>query len=199
MIIFKILILLFSLILHELAHGYVAYFCGDKTAKYYGRLTINPLKHLDIIGTLVPIFMILSGSNFIIGWAKPVPVNYYALKNGRLGEFLVSIAGVSVNFLLMIGVAFLIRIGILPFNKFTVYIMIINMALAIFNILPIPPLDGSRVLASFLDNENRIKIFSFDTYGILLIIVLSYFGILSRIILPIYNVMIGIIDLIIRS
>lgn len=199
MIIFKILILLFSLILHELAHGYVAYFCGDKTAKYYGRLTINPLKHLDIIGTLVPIFMILSGSNFIIGWAKPVPVNYYALKNGRLGEFLVSIAGVSVNFLLMIGVAFLIRIGILPFNKFTVYIMIINMALAIFNILPIPPLDGSRVLASFLDNENRIKIFSFDTYGILLIIVLSYFGILSRIILPIYNVIIGIIDLIIRS
>lgn len=199
MIIFKILILLFSLILHELAHGYMAYFCGDKTAKYYGRLTINPLKHLDIIGTLVPIFMILSGSNFIIGWAKPVPVNYYALKNGRLGEFLVSIAGVSANFLLMISIAFLIRIGILSFNKFTVYIMIINMALAIFNILPIPPLDGSRVLASFLDNENRIRIFSFDTYGILLIIVLSYFGILSRIISPIYNVMIGIIDLIIRS
>lgn len=199
MIVFKVIILLFSLVLHELAHGYMALFCGDKTAKYSGRLSLNPLKHLDLIGALIPIFMLLSGSNFIIGWAKPVPVNYFAFKNGRVGEFLVSIAGVLTNYFLMILGAILIRYGVIPFNDLSVYFIIINMALGTFNLLPIPPLDGSRVVASFLNDENRIKIFTLDTYGILFIIALSYFGVLSRVMSPIYNMLLGVVDLIIRS
>lgn len=199
MIVFKVIILLFSLVLHELAHGYMALFCGDKTAKYSGRLSLNPLKHLDPIGALIPIFMLLSGSNFIIGWAKLVPVNYFAFKNGRVGEFLVSIAGVLTNYFLMILGAILIRYGVIPFNDLSVYFIIINMALGTFNLLPIPPLDGSRVVASFLNDENRIKIFTLDTYGILFIIALSYFGVLSRVMSPIYNMLLGVVDLIIRS
>ncbi|MCX3067476.1 MAG: site-2 protease family protein [Cetobacterium sp.] len=199
MIVLKVIILLFSLVLHELAHGYMALFCGDKTAKYSGRLSLNPLKHLDPIGALVPIFMLLSGSNFIIGWAKPVPVNYFAFRNGRVGEFLVSIAGVLTNYLLMILGAILIKYGVVPFNDISIYFIIINMALGTFNLLPIPPLDGSRVIASFLNDENRIKVFTLDTYGILFIIVLSYFGILSKMMSPIYNILVRFIDLIIRS
>ncbi|MGL5569594.1 MAG: site-2 protease family protein [Cetobacterium sp.] len=199
MFVFKIIILLFSLVLHELAHGYTALLCGDKTAKKSGRLSLNPLKHLDPIGALIPIFMLLSGSNFIFGWAKPVPVNYFAFKNGRVGEFLVSIAGVVTNYSLMIIGALLIRFEIIPINDLSIYFIMINMALGTFNLMPIPPLDGSRVIASLLNDENRIKIFTIDSYGILIILVLSYFGILNKIMSPIYNFMIGVIDFIIRS
>ena len=199
MIIFKVIILLFSLVLHELAHGYMALLCGDKTAKYSGRLSLNPLKHLDPIGALIPIFMLLSGAKFIIGWAKPVPVNYFALKNGRVGEFLVSIAGVLTNYLLMILGAILIKYRVIPFNELSIYFIIINMALGTFNLLPIPPLDGSRVVASFLNDENRIKIFTLDTYGILFIVALSYFGALNIVMSPIYNMLLGFVDFIIRS
>ncbi|MGL5796915.1 MAG: site-2 protease family protein, partial [Cetobacterium sp.] len=197
MFVFKIIILLFSLVLHELAHGYTALLCGDKTAKKSGRLSFNPLKHLDPVGALIPIFMLLSGSNFIFGWAKPVPVNYFAFKNGRLGEFLVSIAGVVTNYSLMIIGALLIRFEIVEVNELSIYFIMINMALGTFNLMPIPPLDGSRVIASLLNDENRIKIFTIDSYGILIILVLSYFGILNKIMSPIYNFMIGVIDFII--
>lgn len=199
MIVLKVIILLFCLVIHELAHGYMALFCGDKTAQYSGRLSLNPLKHLDPIGTLIPIFMLLSGSNFIIGWAKPVPVNYFAFRNGRVGEFLVSIAGVLTNYLLMIVGAILIKYGLIPFNSISIYFIIINMALGTFNLLPIPPLDGSRVLASFLTGEDRVRIFSLDTYGILFIVVLSYFGVLDKMMSPIYNILVRFIDTIIRS
>lgn len=199
MIVLKVIILLFCLVIHELAHGYMALFCGDKTAQYSGRLSLNPLKHLDLIGTLIPIFMLLSGSNFIIGWAKPVPVNYFAFRNGRVGEFLVSIAGVLTNYLLMIVGAILIKYGLIPFNSISIYFIIINMALGTFNLLPIPPLDGSRVLASFLTGEDRVRIFSLDTYGILFIVVLSYFGVLDKMMSPIYNILVRFIDIIIRS
>ncbi|MGL4425152.1 MAG: site-2 protease family protein [Cetobacterium sp.] len=199
MFVFKIIILLFSLVLHEIAHGYTALLCGDKTAKKSGRLSLNPLKHLDPIGALIPILMLLSGSNFIFGWAKPVPVNYFAFKNGRVGEFLVSIAGVVTNYSLMIIGALLIRFEIIPINDLSIYFIMINMALGTFNLMPIPPLDGSRVVASLLSDENRIKIFTIDSYGILIILGLSYLGILNRIMSPIYNFMIGVIDFIIRS
>lgn len=194
MIVFKILILLFSLVMHELAHGYMAYFCGDKTAKYSGRLSFNPVKHLDPAGTLLPILMILSGANFVIGWAKPVPVNYGAFKNGRVGEFLVAIAGAMMNYLLMILCVILIKFNIIPLNRITIYFIIMNMVLGTFNLLPIPPLDGSRVVASFLKGEDRWKVFSMDQYGLFIVIGLSYFGILSKILNPIYTNIIKVLE-----
>ncbi|WP_297404356.1 site-2 protease family protein [uncultured Cetobacterium sp.] len=198
MIVLKIIILLFSLVLHELAHGYMAYFCGDKTAKYSGRLSLNPINHLDPAGTLLPILMLLSGSTYVIGWAKPVPVNYGAFRNGRIGEFLVAIAGAMMNYLLMFICVLLIKFNIVQLNPVTIYFIVINMVLGTFNLLPIPPLDGSRVVASFLDGQDRWKVFSMDRYGLFIVIGLSYFGILSRILNPIYSWILRFIDIIIR-
>lgn len=198
LLISKIIILIFSLVFHEIAHGYMAYFCGDTTAKKYGRLSLNPIKHLDIAGTLFPIFMILSGSSFIIGWAKPVPINYYNLKNGRIGEFLVSIAGVTGNFILVIVTTILFRYFRSSLDAFTAtaisYTIIINLTLAIFNLLPIPPLDGSRAVSSFLSNKNREFIFRYDNYGMILIIILAYFGILGKIISPIIDTILNLLN-----
>ena len=98
----NIIILIFSLLVHELSHGVMTLSCGDNTAKRYGRLSLNPLNHLDPLGTIFPILLILSGSSFVFGWAKPVPINYYRLKYRRVGEFLVAIAGVLSNILLAI-------------------------------------------------------------------------------------------------
>ena len=174
----QILIILISLLFHEIAHGLVAYKLGDNTAKNGGRLSLNPFAHLDFYGTLFPILMILSGSNLVLGWAKPVPINYYNLKHGRVGEFLVAIAGVFANLLLMI-------LGIYIFKHlefynyylqfFLMHLILLNACLIIFNLIPIPPLDGSRILASLGNNNLRGTIFSLDRYGIFIIIILSYF------------------------
>lgn len=199
MIIYKIIILLMSLVLHEIAHGYVAYLCGDKTAKYYGRLSLNPLKHLDPMGTILPIVMLLSGSSFVIGWAKPVPVNYWALKNEKWGEFFVAIAGSAMNFLLMIIVGLLIRFNILTFNPITSYFMVMNMLLGCFNLIPIPPLDGSRVVASFLSLENRIRVFNYDRIGLVIVILLGYTGIISKILMPMFRVVLKVLNFVVGS
>lgn len=194
----EIIILIFSLVLHELGHGFMAYFCGDQTAKIYGRLSLNPLKHLDPVGTLFPILMILIGSPMVIGWAKPVPVNYRGFKNGRVGEFLVAISGALMNFILVI-------IGAILFREFRFssdfillngleYLITINIILGIFNLLPIPPLDGSRVIGSFLSGRNREVIFDYDRFGILIVIFLGYFGILNKILGPIYITLINLIN-----
>lgn len=197
--IIKIIILIFSLIIHELGHGFMAYLCGDKTAKIYGRLSLNPLKHLDPVGTLFPILMILTGSSFVVGWAKPIPVNYGRIKNGRLGEFLIAIAGVSTNFILMIVGAIIFKIIRYSSSELLIqsisYLITINMVLGVFNLLPIPPLDGSRVIGSFLSLKDREKIFSYDRFGIVLVILLAYFGLLSKILIPIYDTVINLLNL----
>lgn len=197
--IIKIIILIFSLIIHELGHGFMAYLCGDKTAKIYGRLSLNPLKHLDPVGTLFPILMILTGSSFVVGWAKPIPVNYGRIKNGRIGEFLVAVAGVSTNFILMIVGAIIFKIIRYSSSELLIqsvsYLITINMVLGIFNLLPIPPLDGSRVIGSFLSLKDREKIFSYDRFGIVLVILLAYFGLLSKILIPIYDTVINLLNL----
>lgn len=191
-IFFKIPILLISIILHEIAHGYAAYFSGDKTAKYMGRLSLNPIKHIDITGFILPILLILSGSNFIIGWAKPVPVNYNNLKNGRFGEFLISIAGVVTNFILaVLGVLLLKFLPITPFvhliAPYIIYLISFNVMIAIFNLLPIPPLDGSKIIASFAPESLREAIFNLEKYGFFLILILSYLGFIGDFIYPIYS------------
>ena len=176
-----IILLIFSLLMHELGHGYMAKLCGDNTASYYGRLSLNPLKHLDPIGTILPIISIIAGFPFIMGWAKPVPVNYNYLRNGRKGEFLVASAGIMVNFFLAVTGCLIFKF--FHFGSHTLmYFIYINIVLGVFNLLPIPPLDGSRIIASMGDDSLRYKVFEYDRYGFLLIMFLAWSGLLERII-----------------
>lgn len=153
--IFSILILIFSVVIHEFAHGYSAYVQGDNTAKYQGRLTLNPLKHLEWFGSFIlPAISYLLGG-FIIGWAKPVPFNPYNLRNQRWGEAMVAAAGPLSNICIALFFGLLIRFNIAQgFGESFVYIssmiVFVNLILATFNLIPIPPLDGSKILFSFL-------------------------------------------------
>lgn len=183
-IIIEIVVLIMSLLFHELGHGYVAKLSGDRTAEYYGRLSLNPFNHLDPLGTILPIIMIIMGFPIFIGWAKPVPINYSNLKNGKVGEISVALAGVIVNFLLALisMIIFYSGIDFLPiFRGILFKTALINMSLCAFNLIPIPPLDGSRVVASFLDTHRKIQIFTFDRFGFFIIMILSYMGILDKI------------------
>ena len=156
--IFSIIILIFSVIIHEVSHGYAAYYQGDNTAKYAGRLNLNPLNHLEWFGSFIlPVMSYLLGG-FIIGWAKPVPFNPYNLRNQRWGEAMVAFAGPLSNILIALLFGFLIRFGILlSFGDAYVYIasmiVYINLVLATFNLMPTPPLDGSKILFSLIPNS----------------------------------------------
>jgi Zn-dependent protease len=178
-IIFSLLVLLFSVIIHEIAHGSVAYYLGDQTAKYSGRLTLNPIKHLDIFGSIIlPLGLFLVGSPFLIGWAKPVPVNPYNFRDQKWGGLKVSIAGPAVNFL--IAIIFSLALRFLPISEqlsgFFGVIIIYNFILGIFNLIPIPPLDGSWILFSFIpDRFRNFKIF-LQQYGTYILIFLLFFS-----------------------
>lgn len=198
----NIVILIFSLLVHELSHGVMAFICGDNTAKRYGRLSLNPLNHLDPLGTIFPILLILSGSSFVFGWAKPVPINYYRLKYGRVGEFLVAIAGVLSNILLAILGMFMFKymyeiLIVTHLIEPVLYLISLNILLAVFNIMPIPPLDGSRVLAAIGNYDLRESIFSMDRYGIFIIMILSWTGLLYKFIAPVYMAILSVLDKII--
>jgi Zn-dependent protease len=153
--IFSILVLIFSVVVHEVSHGYSAYLLGDNTAKYQGRLTLNPIKHLELFGSIIlPAVSYLTGG-FIIGWAKPVPFNPYNLRNQKWGEAIVAVAGPLSNICIALFFGLLIRFGIASqFGQAFLYIssmiVMINLVLATFNLVPIPPLDGSKILFSLL-------------------------------------------------
>ncbi len=171
--------LLYSIILHELAHGWVAYRMGDPTAKGQGRLSLNPLKHLDPIGTLM-LFI------FGFGWAKPVPVNFNHLHNIRKGLILVSAAGIIANMLLAFFAFFLSRLlspapsGVLATLLF--YLAQINIILASFNLIPIPPLDGSKILMGFVSERFQYYLSRLEPFGLFIIIGLLYIGALDPLI-----------------
>ncbi|MFH1170891.1 MAG: site-2 protease family protein [Candidatus Vogelbacteria bacterium] len=153
--IFTILILILSVVIHEVSHGWVAYALGDPTAKLAGRLTLNPLPHLDPVGSVfLPLILFITGSSILFGWAKPVPYNPYNLRAGRWGPAIVGLAGPVSNLFLAGVFSIIIRLtmGAMPiaFFELTAMIIIINLSLAIFNLIPIPPLDGSKILFALI-------------------------------------------------
>ena len=195
--ILSIIILIFSVIIHEVSHGYMADRLGDPTARLQGRLTLNPLKHIDLFGSLiVPLITSLAG--FTFGWAKPVPYNPYNLKNRRQGEFLIAAAGPLSNLLIALIFGFIIRftfIGIAtPFIQIASYIVLINIVLAVFNLIPVPPLDGSKLFFAFLPQQYGHMRMMLETYGPVLIIFVVFFlwQVISPIIWPIFRVFTGI-------
>ena len=194
---FLIAILIFSVVLHEVSHGVVANALGDPTAKNAGRLTLNPIPHLDPIGSiLLPAVMIIFGG-FIIGWAKPVPVNPLNLRDKRFGSLKVSLAGPASN--LAIALVFGFALRFLPLFEVNPAlaavvstIVIINLVLAALNLLPIPPLDGSHILFAFLPPSlERLKIV-LSQYGIFILLFIVFFtGILGLIVSLLFFLLIG--------
>lgn len=163
--IFIILILILSIVIHEVSHGYAAQMLGDPTARLAGRLTLNPLKHIDPLGSIIiPAILVLTNAGFLIGWAKPVPYNPYNLRNQKWGEAIVAGAGPATNLFIALVFGLLIRFGgAFPsdFLELAGYVVFINILLAIFNLLPIPPLDGSKVLKAILPYNMAYKYESF--------------------------------------
>ena len=194
--IFYFLVIIPSAVIHEYAHGLAADMLGDPTARYAGRLTINPLAHIDWWGTiLMPVTLyVLTGGRFLFAYAKPVPYNPYNLKNQKWGPAMVALAGPAANFLLALAFAILIRV--LPFSNLTQILSIIvyaNIMLLVFNLVPIPPLDGSKVLYAVLpQSAYNVKVF-LDRYGfvILLFFVFFLFEFISPIINGLFNILVG--------
>lgn len=199
-IILAIPALMIAVILHEVAHGYAAYKMGDPTAKEMGRLTLNPIPHIDLFGTIIfPAILMLVGSPILFGWAKPVPIDPSRFRDLRKGMFIVSIAGVLANFSLAIFFGIVNRLLrelipvvpeeafhaiIKPLLIFTTQSVGINLILGLFNAIPIPPLDGSRALMSFISYRYWELFYRYEMYGFLLITVLLFTGVIQQIILP---------------
>ncbi len=150
--IFSIVILIMSVVVHEVSHGYMAYYFGDLTAKMSGRLTLNPLKHLDMFGSIIIPTIAYLTTGFIFGWAKPVPYNPYNLRNVKVAEPMVALAGPLANFSIALVFGLLLRFGVVPINLSNPVglIVLINIVLGTFNLVPIPPLDGSKILFGIL-------------------------------------------------
>ncbi len=209
-LIFMIPALLLAVIVHELGHGIVAYRLGDPTPKLAGRLTFNPIPHIDPFGSIIlPAILIIFNSPILFGWAKPVPINPFNFKKlgYRKGMAVTSLAGVSMNMLFAFIFGFLFQIlsnqgvlssiasvlgtgfiksVIMPLLIFFQYSVSINVILAIFNLLPIPPLDGWRFLTTMLPIQLEQKLESIEQYGMIILIVLLMVGVLNYILIPPY-------------
>jgi Zn-dependent protease len=177
---FSIAILIMSVVIHEVSHGIAALSQGDVTAKYEGRLTLNPLAHIDPVGSiLVPLFCALLPGNLMFGWAKPVPVNPYNFKNLRWGEAIVAFAGPFSNICiaLLAGLSLRLWITIMPLAtaKILVVVVLTNIVLALFNLVPVPPLDGSKILFALLPRKMAQIRNSFEKYGFVLTLIFIFF------------------------
>ena len=182
-------VLLFSVIIHEVAHGYVAMLNGDPTARLAGRITLNPIPHIDPIGTiLLPAILLLTGSRLLFGWAKPVPVNPSYYRDFRLGEVTTSVAGPASNLLLALLFSFLLRLNVggPGLLLLAYYGCTINIFLAIFNLIPIPPLDGSHLVAAFLPYRLLQYYRYLEPVGFIIILLLFYSGIMGMILMPLF-------------
>lgn len=188
----SIIPVLLAITVHEASHGYAAKFFGDKTAFFLGRITLNPLKHIDPIGTiLIPGVLLLLSAPFLFGWAKPVPVNFANLNNPKKDMFWVALAGPGSNFLMAI--IWTILFGIfqslqLSSSVFLIGMaqvgIVINLVLMLLNLLPIPPLDGGRIAVSILPNPWSYRLANIERYGMFILIFMIMSGLLSAILLP---------------
>lgn len=179
---FLIIILIFSVIIHEVAHGGVAYYLGDQTAKYAGRLTLNPLKHLDPMGSIfLPALLIIFNSPILFGYAKPVPINPYNFKDQKYGSLKVALAGPASNLLVALFFGLILRfvpaiLGIPGLVLMFSYIIYINILLAVFNLIPVPPLDGSHILFALLPYQ-AIEVQRFlRQFGMFILLFIIFFA-----------------------
>jgi Zn-dependent protease len=182
LIIFQLIVLILSVMVHEVMHGYAAYFLGDMTAKNANRLNFNPLNHLDPFGSIIlPLLLYIStAGTFVIGWAKPVPYNPLNLKNPKSGAGIIAIAGPLSNFAIAILAALLLKLNLvlggLVQPIFLQIVIILNLSLMVFNLVPIPPLDGSKVLFALLPARySRIQ-YALERYGLWILLIFIFFG-----------------------
>ncbi len=199
-IIFQLAILLMSVVIHEFSHGWMAFYLGDPTAKNYGRLTLNPIKHLDFFGSfLFPLILVVIKSPVIFGWAKPVPFNPYNLRDQKYGSAKVAAAGPGAN--LLVALIFGLLIRFLPetilistgLGQIFSFIVFLNILLAFFNLIPIPPLDGSKLLFAFLPASfKKVRIFM-ERYGMILLLFFLIFALqwLIPFVFYIFNLIVG--------
>lgn len=205
--IFQIIILILSVVAHEVSHGFAALYYGDRTALNAGRLTMNPIKHIDLVGTIIiPFLLVVLKSPIGFGWAKPVPYNPYNFTDWKWGTRAVAIAGVFTNFMLAVIFGLVLRFFVpiphegiaTPENLILISIILVNLSLGIFNLLPIPPLDGSKILFSFL--PDRFAHYQavlerngfFVIFGALIVMQLFNIDPITKIVLFLFNVITGV-------
>ncbi len=198
LLVFEIIVLLFSVIIHEVSHGAMAYYLGDPTAKQSGRLSLNPLKHIDPFGSIiVPLLLyITTNGSLVFGWAKPVPFNPMFLRKPKRDIGLVAFAGPMANLILAVVFGLLIRFAnALSLNQAVVglltYVVFINLLLAVFNLVPIPPLDGSKILFSFAPASWERNLLFLERYGMIFLLMFLFFG--FQLIVPIIGFLFKII------
>lgn len=194
---------IFAITLHEAAHGYAARHFGDPTAHRAGRITLNPVRHVDPIGTLlVPVVILaVSGGKYAFGWAKPVPVNFAALHNPKRDMLWVAAAGPGANLVMAVLWALVVKMAeVIPVNYFTepmVFMarggIIINAVLMVLNLLPLPPLDGGRIAVSLLPRSLAYRFALVEPYGMIIIIVLMFLGVLGSLLLPVVGGFLGVL------
>jgi len=199
LLIFQVIVLIFSVIIHEYMHGWMANYLGDPTAKDAGRLTINPMPHIDIWGSIIlPLMFIITKMPFIFGYAKPVPFNPYNLRDQKYGSAKVAIAGPLSNFIVALFFGLILRFFsgyLISFNVILItllqIIVYLNIFLMILNLLPIPPLDGSKVLLPFLPHGWQMKFLQYEQFGFVFVLLFVFFG--FSLIIPIINFLFNLI------